>query len=56
MQFYGYNLEAQVPFIFPLLYGCILSKNLFQILVILNPCVLEEIVIEKALHAHEYVR
>ena len=47
-------LEAQVSFIFPLL--CILFKNLFQILVILKPYVLEKTVIEKALDANECVR
>ena len=47
-------LEAQVSFLFLLL--CILLKNLFEILVILKPYVLEETVIEIALDANECVR
>ena len=52
--FMGIILEAQVSFIFSLL--CIIIKNLFQILVILKPYVLEKTAIEKALHANECAR
>ena len=52
--FMGIILEAQVSFIFSLL--CILFKNLFQILVILKPYVLEKTAIEKTLNANECVR
>ena len=52
--FMGIILEAQVSFIFLLL--CILLKNLFQILMILKPYVLEKMAIEKALNANESVQ
>ena len=50
----GIILEAQVSFIVSLL--GILFQNLFQILVILKPYVVDEPVMEKVLHAHECVR
>ena len=53
VQFYGYNFGGTGIF-FALL--CILFQNLFQILVIFKPYVVEETVIEKALHANECVR
>ena len=52
--FMGIILEAQVSFIFSLL--CILFKISFQILVIFKPYMLEETIIEKALHANECER
>ena len=52
--FMGIILEAQVSFNFSLL--CILFKFWFQILVIFKPYTLEEMVIEKALHANECLR
>ena len=52
--FMGIILEAHVSFIFSLL--CILFKKIVSDLVIFKPYVLEETVIEKALHANECVR
>ena len=53
VQFYGYNFGGTSLFNFP---AFILFKNLFQILVILKPYVLEETAIERALDANECVR